>query len=116
MSNYDDERPQRHRSTRERRAHDDYDMDPYQKSGGGPRETSLVRKGRNGSFSSVEELQRDFPPAAGYSRKTTVREGRRARSAGGHDRYGDPYDDRSSHHDDYASSKRGSKGYDDKRQ
>jgi len=74
-----------------------------------------VRRPRNDSFSSVEEVQRDFPPAGGYSKKTIVRERVRARSAGGRDKYGDPYDDRSSHYDDYASSKRGSKRYDDKR-
>ncbi|KAF7508741.1 hypothetical protein GJ744_008988 [Endocarpon pusillum] len=115
MSYYDDERPRRHRSTRERRTRDDYDADPYYKSGGGARDTSLIRRPRNDSFSSVEEVRRDFPPAGGYQRKSTAREGRRARSDGGRDKYGDPYDDRSFHHDDYASSKRGSKGHDDKR-
>lgn len=111
MSYYDDERPQRHRSTRERRTRDEYDSDPYYKTGGGARETSLVGRPRNDSFSSVEEVHRDFPPSSGYSRKTIVRERKRARSAGGHDRYGrDPYDDRSSYRDDYASSTRGSRG------
>jgi hypothetical protein len=118
MSYYDDERPRRHQTTRERRTRDDYDTDPYYKnSGGGGRDTDVVRKSRNDSFSSVEEVQRDFPPAGGYSRKTTEREVRRARSAGGRDRHGgNPYDDRSSYHDDYASSKRGSKRYDDRRE
>lgn len=115
MSYYDDERPHRHRSTRERRTRDDYDADPYYKSGGGARETSLTRRPRNDSFSSVEEVRRDFPPSGGHPRKSTAREGRRARSDGGRDKYGDSYDDRSIHYDDYASSKRGSKGYDDKR-
>jgi hypothetical protein len=117
MSYYDDERPRRHRSTREARTRDGYDEDPYHKNGGGGRDTSLVRRRRNDSFSSVEEVQRDFPPAAGYSRKTTVREGQRTRSAGERDRYAEPYDDRTSHHDDYyASSKRGSKRNDGKRE
>jgi hypothetical protein len=116
MSYYDDEKPRRHRSTREQRTRNDYDTDPYYKSGGGGRESDLVRRPRNDSFSSVEEVQRDFPPAGGYSRKTTVRQGTRARSAGERDRYaGDPYDDLSSYHDDYASSKRGSKRNDDRR-
>ncbi len=115
MSYDDDERPRRHRSTRERRTRDDYDADPYYRSGGGARETSLVRRPRNDSFSSVEEVRRDFAPAGGYHRKTNAREGRRARSDGGRDKYADPYDDRSSHYDDYVPSKRGSKRYDDKR-
>lgn len=115
MSYYDDERPRRHRSTRERRTRDDYDAEPYYKSSGGARDTSLVRRPRNDSFSSVEEVRRDFPPHGDYPRKSTAREGRRSRSDGGRDKYGDPYDDRSSHYDDYASSKRGSKRYDDKR-
>jgi hypothetical protein len=105
MSHYEDERPRRHHSTKERRTRDDYDVDPYYKSGGGVRETSLVRRPRNDSFSSVEEVQRDFPPAGGYSRKTTVRQGTRARSASGRERYTDPYDE----------YKRGSRRNDDKR-
>lgn len=118
MSYYEDERPRRHHSTRERRTRDEYDTDPYTnyKNGAGARETSLVRRPRNSSFSSVEELQRDFPPAGGYSRKTTVRQATRARSVGGRDRHADPYDDRSSRYDEYASSKRSSKRHDDKRE
>ena len=117
MSHYDDERPHRHRSTRERRTRDNYDPDPYHKHTGGGRETDVVRRPRHDSFSSVEEVSRDFPPAAGYSRKTTVREAKRARSAGGRDRHGgDAYDDRSSYHDDYGSSKRGSRRHDDRRE
>lgn len=117
MSHYDDERPHRHRSTRERRTRDEYDQEPYYKNTGGGRDTDVVRRPRNDSFSSVEEVPRDLPPAGGYARKSTGREPKRARSAGGRDRYGgDAHDDRSSHHDDYASSKRGSKRYDDRRE
>jgi hypothetical protein len=117
MSYYDDERPRRHRSTRERRARDDFDADPYYKTGGGARDTSLVRRSRNDSTSSIEEVQRDFPPAGGHSRKSAMRGGTRARSAGGRDRHGgDPYDDRSSYYDEYTSSKRTSKRHDDRRQ
>ena len=112
MDHYDDERPRRHRSTRERRIRDDYDTDPHHRSGDG----ALARRPRTDSYSSIEEVSRDFPPAGGYSRRTTERQVRRARSAGGHDRYGgDPYDDRSSYHDDYAGSKRGSRRDDDRR-
>ena len=115
MSYYDDERPRRHRSTRERRTRDDYDVDSYHKSGGAIRETGLVRRPRDDSFSSVEEVPRNFSPDGGYPRKTAVRGAPRARSAGGHDRYGDPYDDRSSHYEGHVASRRGSKRYDDRR-
>ena len=110
MSYYEDDRPRRQRSTRERRTHDDYDDDPHYRGGGGLRDTDLTRRPRNESISSVEEVQRDFPPG-GYSKKTTTRT-TRARSVG-HDRSrgGYDYDD-----DDSYSSKRRSKRSDDKRE
>lgn len=111
MSYYQDEEVHRRRSTKktkERRPPNDYNPDPYNNDYRGARETSLVRRPRDDSFSSVEEeVKRDFPPS-GYSRRT------RARSVGERDRYGDSYDRGSYYDDGYASSKHGSKRHQEK--
>ena len=122
MSYYDDDRaPRRHRSKKNRPV-DEYSEETYVDSRGagdrdGRRNMELVRSRRDDSVSSVEEVEREFPPGGGYiKRNTTVREGvRRTRSVGrdrDRDRYSD-YDSRRS--DDYAFSKASKKSrrYDD---
>ena len=64
-----------------------------------PRMSALVPRARDSSESSVEEIDRGFPPAAGYGRRGPPP--RRARSHGG-GRY-DDYDDR----DDRPRKKKG---------
>ena len=121
MSYYEDERPRRHKSTRERRK-DDYDDSGYDARDS--KSTTVVRRSRDDSVSSVEEVTRDFPPGehgGGYFRETTVRKqghrpvGTRTKSD---DYYDDRYDDRSSYgrrrrDDDTYVSRRRSK-YDDR--
>lgn len=123
MSYYDDDnRPRRHRSERQRRPRaTEYSDETYVESrGNGPRssrqQTDLVRRPREDSDLSVEEVERDFPPGGGgyVKRKTTVREGgvRRAHSAGRdrgyYDGYGDPR-----RNDDFVAVKRSSRRYGD---
>jgi len=125
MSYYDDDRPPRRHRSRRSRPTDEYSEETYTETrgGGGDRDgrrnMELVRSRRDDSVSSVEEIDRDFPPGGGYiKRNTTVREGvRRTRSVGrdrDRDRYSD-YDSRRS--DDYAASKASKKSrrYDDDR-
>lgn len=92
-SYYEDDRPRRHRSTRERRRPAEFVEEVYESRGVAPRtdRLDLVRR-RDSSVSSVEEVPRAFPPGDAYVRRRTVREsgGRRARSA-----------DRGRHGDDY---------------
>ena len=144
MSYYDDDRPQRQRSDRDRNRdrdqrfrESDYAQDTsYSNSrgggGGGPRDardTSLVRRGRNESVDSIEEVQRDFPPGdrGGYVRETTIRKSgtrpARTRSmGGGRDRNDDrSYDDHSTYidsrrggGDEVAYSRRSEKRYDER--
>ena len=104
MSSYDDDR-RRRRQPRERSA-EDYDRQSTYRSSRDTDKRSLVR--RDSSASSVEEVTRDFPPGdrGGYYKETTVRKKGR----------GPPRDDRYSDRErDYASSKKSSRGYDDRR-
>jgi hypothetical protein len=125
MSYYDDDRGSRRQNGRGGRTREsDYqDTNQYSSRGGRDdrevRQTSLVRRRRDDSVSSVEEIDREFAPGSGYVRETTVRKHgtrpARARSFSGRDRYNDDYDDRSSYAqskrgvDDYASSRRSTK-------
>ena len=120
MSHYDDDRPRRQRSTRERRR-DDYDDTVYDQTS---RETRIVRR-RDESVSSVEEVSRDSAPGdrgGAYYRETTVRKSghRPVRARSTDDRwYDDRYDDRSyvsrkRRDDDYTVVKRRSREYDDR--
>ncbi|KIX05013.1 uncharacterized protein Z518_05885 [Rhinocladiella mackenziei CBS 650.93] len=124
MSYYDDDRPRRHRSTRERSRRDDYDDTVYDED---TRETRIVKR-RDDSADSIEEVSRDFAPGdrgGAYYRETTVRKSghRPTRARSTDDRYyDDRYDDRSyvsrrRRDDDYtvATSKRRSRDYDDRR-
>ena len=116
MSYYDDERRRYKTKEKSRR---DYDDDGYDARDS--KSTTMVRRSRDDSVSSVEEVTRDFPPGergGAYYRETTVRkQGHRpvgrARSFSDDYYYDDRYDDRSSHHgrrrrDDatYASKRR----------
>lgn len=101
MSYYEDER--RRYKTKEKSRRDDYD-DGYDARDS--KSTTMVRRSRDDSVSSVEEVTRDFPPGergGAYYRETTVRkQGHRpvgrARSFSDDYYYDDRYDDRSSHH------------------
>jgi hypothetical protein len=101
MSYYEDER-RRQKSTRERSRRDDHD-DGYDTRDA--KSSAVVRRSRDDSVSSVEEVTRDFPPGergGAYYRETTVRkQGHRpvgrARSFSDDYYYDDRYDDRSTH-------------------
>lgn len=97
-----DDRDRRQRSDRHhesRRNRSNYVEEEVVEARGGSRpsrHTALVPRRED----SVEEVQRDFPPGAGYGRRPT---GRRARSA------------ERSRYDEYDDGRRGSRRYDDKR-
>lgn len=102
MSYYDDDRPRRQRSNKDRSRRDDYEDTVYDQNS---RETRVVRR-RDDSVSSVEEVSRDFAPGdrgPAYYRETTVRKSghRPVRARSSDDWYDDRYDDRS-----YATSRR----------
>src|SRR6202012_5023368 len=84
------------------------------------RQNSLVRRRRDDSVSSIEEIDREFAPGSGYVKETTIRRHgprpARARSFNGRDRYVDDYDDPSAYQsrrggDDYALSRRSTHRY-----
>lgn len=89
MSHYDDDPPRRRKSHRTR----DQDRPVYEEEvyesrgsrGAGVRQKALVRRSRDDSSDSVEEVQRDFPPGGGAYVKSHRQ--RRAKSAD----YGDDY-------------------------
>lgn len=127
MSYYDDDRPRRQKSTRERSRRDDYDdATVYDQN---TRDTRIVRR-RDDSVDSVEEVSRDFAPGdrgAAVYRETTVRKSghRPIRTRSSDDRYyDDRYDDRSfvsrkKYEDDYVvvdNPRRKSRDYDDRRE
>lgn len=82
MSRYDDERPRRHKSHRERRPQYSSDEDDYSPPRRAkPTSKDLVRSPRSLSVSSVEEVERDFPPGEKrYQRTTKIRKGVRSSS------------------------------------
>lgn len=118
MSYYDDDRGSRRQNGRAggRTRESDYQETNYYSSRGGHddrdvRQNSLVRRRRDDSVSSVEEIDREFAPGSGYVKETTIRKHgtrpARARSFNGRDRYIDDYDDPSY----YAQSRRGVDDY-----
>ncbi|KIW85709.1 hypothetical protein Z517_01101 [Fonsecaea pedrosoi CBS 271.37] len=124
MSYYDDDRPRRQKSTRERSRRDDYEDTIYDTS---TRDTRIVKR-RDDSVDSIEEVSRDFAPGdrGTVYRETTVRKSghRPVRARSSDDRYyDDRYDDRSyvsrrKYEDDYVvvdNPKRKSRDYDDRR-
>jgi hypothetical protein len=116
MDYYDDDRGSKRQGSRGGRTREgEYQESNYYSSRGGHddrdvRQNSLVRRRRDGSVSSIEEIDREFAPGQGYVRETTVRKHGtrpvRARSYNGRDRYVDDYDDPS-----YAQSRRGGDDY-----
>ena len=102
MSHYeDDRRRSSYKSTKDRSRRDDYDDYDIRDT----KSSAVVRRSRDDSVSSVEEVTRDFPPGergGAYYRETTVRKqghrpvGGRSRSYSD-DIYDDRYDDRSVH-------------------
>ncbi|OAP60723.1 hypothetical protein AYL99_05725 [Fonsecaea erecta] len=124
MSYYDDDRPRRPKSTRERSRRDDYEDTVYDTN---TRDTRIVKR-RDDSVDSIEEVSRDFAPGdrGAIYRETTVRKSghRPIRARSTDDRYyDDRYDDRSyvsrkKYEDDYVvvdNPKRRSRDYDDRR-
>jgi len=122
MDYYDDDRGSKRQSNRGGRAREgEYQESNYYSSRGGHddrdvRQNSLVRRRRDDSVSSIEEIDREFAPGQGYVRETTIRKHgtrpARARSYNGRDRYVDDYDDQSRRGvDDYAVSRRGTYHY-----
>jgi hypothetical protein len=111
MSNYyDDEAPRRHKSHRSRRPV--YEEEVVEQRTSRPaRQMDLVRRPRDESTSSVEDIRRDFAPGDGtyVQRRKVVREKYappRARSVE-HDSY---YDDRSRDGGSRRSRRRDEKG------
>ncbi|KIW95244.1 uncharacterized protein Z519_03828 [Cladophialophora bantiana CBS 173.52] len=124
MSYYDDDRPRRQKSTRERSRRDDYEDTVYDNN---TRDTRIVKR-RDDSVDSIEEVSRDFAPGdrGTIYRETTVRKSghRPMRARSSDDRYyDDRYDDRSyvsrkKYEDDYVvvdNPKGRSRDYDDRR-
>ena len=117
MSSYynDDQGSRRQGGRGGRTRESDYQETNYYSRGGHDdrdvRQNSLVRRRRDDSVSSVEEIDREFAPGSGYVKETTIRKHgtrpTRARSFNGRDRYGDDYDDPSY----YAQSRRGGDDY-----
>ena len=95
---YDDEPPRRHRTHRESRRpvyEEEEVIQSHTRNGRPTRQMDLIRRPRDDSASSIEEVSRDFPPGGGayVKRRTTTRDAyppARARSA-----------DRSRYYDDY---------------
>jgi hypothetical protein len=126
MSRYDDDRRSRHQG---RDRYDDYDDTRYDDRDA--KSTTIVRRRRDDSVSSVEEVTRDFPPGEGRAiyRETTVRKsghrpvGGRTKSYDDDYYEDDRYDDRSSYSrrtrrgpkdDDTYVSRRSSRRYDER--
>lgn len=123
MSYYDDDRPRRQKTTRDRVRRDDYEDTVYDQN---VRDTRIVKR-RDDSVDSVEEVSRDFAPGdrGPYYRETTVRKSghRPIRTRSSDDRYyDDRYDDRSyvsrkRQEDDYVTvDKQRGRDYDDRRE
>ena len=112
MSYYDDERSRRHRATATKSRRDDYDddRDSYRNA----TSNTLVKRSRDDSVSSVEEIQRGWGPGeGGIVRETTVRKSgtrpARARSVGGGRPYSyNDYDDDST----YVSRRKSTRDHD----
>ena len=99
-SYYDDEAPRRHKHRSSRRPVYEEEEVIESRSSRPQRQMDLVRRPRDDSSSSVEEVRRDFAPGDGANvyRRTTVRDkyaAPRARSVE-NDRYDDRYDSRRS--------------------
>src|SRR5271163_1902257 len=115
MDYYDDDRGSKRQASRGGRTREgEYQESNYYSSRGGHddrdvRQNSLVRRRRDDSVSSIEEIDREFAPGQGYVREIRKHSTRpaRARSYNGRDRYVDDYDDRSL----YAQSRRGVDDY-----
>ena len=103
-SYYDDDRRDDRRSDksdrdrdrdRPRRDRPVYEVEETIEARRGPaRGGELVRRRRDSSESSVEEVERKFPPAGDYRRRKDYGAPRRAKSHGGGGRYDDDYDDK----------------------
>ena len=110
MSYYEDQDvPRRHRSHRKsRRGPTTYEEEQVIESRNGrpSRQMDLIRRPRDDSTSSIEEVRRDYIPGGGeyVQRRTTTRDkyAPRARSA---DRYSDDY-----YHEEKRSSRRDKRG------
>jgi hypothetical protein len=127
MAYYDDDRGSKRQGGRGGRTREgEYQETSYYSSRGGHddrdvRQNSLVRRRRDDSVSSTEEIDREFAPGSGYVKETTIRKHgtrpARARSFNGRDRYIDDYDDPPSYApsrrgvDDYAVSRRSTHHY-----
>lgn len=129
MSRYEDDRRSRYKG---RDRYDEYDDMGYDDRDA--KSTTIVRRRRDDSLSSVEEVTRDFPPgdrSGPIYRETTVRKsghrpvtGGRTKSYDDDDYYDqDRYDDRSSYSrrtrrgprdDDTYVSRRSSRRYDER--
>ena len=122
MSRYDDDRRSRHKG---RDRYDDYDDMAYDDRDA--KSTTIVRRRRDDSVSSVEEVTRDFPPGerGAVYRETTVRKSGHRPVSGRTKSYDDDYydDDRSVYSrrsrrgprdDETYISRRSSKRYDER--
>lgn len=99
---YEEDAPRRHRHHHSRRA-PVYEEEIIENRTSRPsRQTDLIRRNRDSSSDSVEDIRRDFGPGDYVQRRTTVRDiypAQRARSA-----------DRSRHYDDHYGDPRRSEG------
>lgn len=119
MSYYDDDRPRRRKSTRDRSPDDNVRESTYRPSrdsrDAGRDNNSLVRRADSVS-SADEDIRRDFPPGGGgggYYRETTVR--KKSRRPIGDDDYDDYSRVDSRRSGDYGASKKSNKtSYDDR--